>query len=617
MKVESKVSIKHVLFLSILLLVLATQTSFGEIPKQISYQGMLTDEAGKPADGSYNITFRIYYEGEPLWSETQDVEVSKGVFNTILGSGNYPLNLPFDKPYLLGITVDGTELQPRIPLTASPYSLNVPSISGGDGSPWEIKNGNVCLLNGNVGIGTTNPFTQGKLHVSGSVPYRGIQVTESNYRPTIYITGEFPNLIIGSSGNASHGSTIGLWAWDKGTTTHQWNMGVGQNGLFSMGYATNDPNPHAGLNDLTMPSVLSMTKDGKVGIGITAPSHKLHVNGDIFATGKIIGAKEVEFKSVSGDFSVNGGLSVNSGATGSIASFLNTNANYSEIFVGGSVSNNGSLAVGFNQNSDFGYLGVWGDDLIGAGNGLIIKDGGNVGIGTTSPLKKLDVTSEENWVATFGKSGQDRVIVGTTYNGKAAIGGHNSALTAWTDLILNEGGSNVGIGTTEPQAKLDVNGATRTRVLEITGGADLSEQFEVKGTTDSSNEKSQIEAIPGMVVCIDTENPGELVVSKKAYDRTVAGIISGAGGVKPGMLMSQTGTIADGNHPVALTGRVYCLADDSNGTIQPGDLLTTSDTPGHAMKVTDYPKAQGAILGKAMSSLEEGRGLILVLVTLQ
>ena len=81
--------------------------------------------------------------------------------------------------------------------------------------------------------------------------------------------------------------------------------------------------------------------------------------------------------------------------------------------------------------------------------------------------------------------------------------------------------------------------------------------------------------------------------------------------------MGQKDSKADGSHPVALTGRVYCWADASNGSIQPGDLLTTSDIPGHAMKVTDYARAQGAIIGKAMSSLEEGEGLVLVLVTLQ
>jgi hypothetical protein len=97
----------------------------------------------------------------------------------------------------------------------------------------------------------------------------------------------------------------------------------------------------------------------------------------------------------------------------------------------------------------------------------------------------------------------------------------------------------------------------------------------------------------------------------------VAGIISGAGGVKPGMTMSQTGSIADGNHPVALSGRVYCWADASSGPIEPGDLLTSSNIPGHAMKVTNHTKAQGAIIGKAMTGLKDGKGLVLVLVTLQ
>jgi hypothetical protein len=68
---------------------------------------------------------------------------------------------------------------------------------------------------------------------------------------------------------------------------------------------------------------------------------------------------------------------------------------------------------------------------------------------------------------------------------------------------------------------------------------------------------------------------------------------------------------------VALTGRVYVQADTVNGPIQPGDLLTTSLTPGRAMKVTDHARAQGAILGKAMTGLAAGEGLVLVLVSLQ
>ena len=69
---------------------------------------------------------------------------------------------------------------------------------------------------------------------------------------------------------------------------------------------------------------------------------------------------------------------------------------------------------------------------------------------------------------------------------------------------------------------------------------------------------------------------------------------------------------------VALAGRVYCNVDAAKAEIEPGDLLTTSATPGYAMKAVDYRRAQGAILGKAMEPLARGKkGQILVLVTLQ
>ena len=147
-------------------------------------------------------------------------------------------------------------------------------------------------------------------------------------------------------------------------------------------------------------------------------------------------------------------------------------------------------------------------------------------------------------------------------------------------------------------------------VVEIRGGSDLSEQFDV-----TPFEQQEIE--PGSVVSIDPGAPGDLRISDRAYDRRVAGVISGAGGVNPGMLMGQRGSEADGEHPVALTGRVYVKVDARHGAIEPGDLLTSSPTPGHAMKVTDHARATGAILGKAMTGLESGTGMVLLLVSLQ
>src|SRR5690606_19349378 len=110
-----------------------------------------------------------------------------------------------------------------------------------------------------------------------------------------------------------------------------------------------------------------------------------------------------------------------------------------------------------------------------------------------------------------------------------------------------------------------------TPVLQITGGADLSEQFEIQGEFE-----------PGMIVCIDDANPGKLVVSSTPYDFKVAGVVSGAGGVRPGLLMGQRSkSEVDGKNAVALTGRVYCWADATHGEIKAGDMLTTSATPGH------------------------------------
>jgi hypothetical protein len=115
---------------------------------------------------------------------------------------------------------------------------------------------------------------------------------------------------------------------------------------------------------------------------------------------------------------------------------------------------------------------------------------------------------------------------------------------------------------------------------------------------------------------IDADNPGMLRMSNAPYDSRVAGIVSGAGGVNPGITLRQEGVV-DGKHPVAIAGRVYCKAEALSHPIKPGDLLTTSMVGGHAMKATDRERSHGTIIGKAMSSLKEGTGLVLVLVNLQ
>ena len=151
-----------------------------------------------------------------------------------------------------------------------------------------------------------------------------------------------------------------------------------------------------------------------------------------------------------------------------------------------------------------------------------------------------------------------------------------------------------------------------TGTVEITGGSDFAEQFDIRSTIGEPRPE------PGMIVCIDPACPGKLRPSTEAYDRTVAGIISGAGGIRAGMLMGQRDSVADGAQPVALSGRAYCYVDTATGgPVVPGDLITSSATPGYGMKVTDHERARGTVIGKAMTGLEEGAGLVLVLVSLQ
>jgi hypothetical protein len=206
-----------------------------------------------------------------------------------------------------------------------------------------------------------------------------------------------------------------------------------------------------------------------------------------------------------------------------------------------------------------------------------------------------DTTRKDGYLGLASGSGSTRVYA-RVWNGVTASG-----------VIGLRNASDVQTITLDADASGD--GRITTQVLQITGGSDLSENFDIRSIHKPLE--------PGMIVCIDPENPGRLITSGKAYDTTVAGVVSGAGGVKTGMLMGQKGSEADGQHPVALTGRVYCLVDADKAPVRPGDLLTSSDTPGHGMKVTDHTRSQGAIIGKAMTALEKGKGLVLVLVTLQ
>jgi len=157
-----------------------------------------------------------------------------------------------------------------------------------------------------------------------------------------------------------------------------------------------------------------------------------------------------------------------------------------------------------------------------------------------------------------------------------------------------DGSGNVGISATLSVAA-DI----------ILTNADCAEEFDIAAAA---------EVEPGTVMVLDRH--GALQPSQQAYDKKVAGVISGAGDYRPGLILDKKES-SEGRLPVALLGKVYCKVDAKYAPVEIGDLLTTSPTLGHAMRADDPAKAFGAVIGKALQPLSSGQGLIAILVTLQ
>jgi hypothetical protein len=181
-----------------------------------------------------------------------------------------------------------------------------------------------------------------------------------------------------------------------------------------------------------------------------------------------------------------------------------------------------------------------------------------------------------------------------TVNGQAAALGLGGAGTNGSILLVDHNGKN--------SIRLDASTGDITLL-----NADCAEDFDLAEGEDDNIE-------PGTVVVLD-EN-GRIRRSLEPYDSRVAGVLSGAGGFRPGLVLDHK-KAKNVRLPVALMGKVFCKADAKYGPIRAGDLLTTSPTPGYAMKMMDRHRALGSVLGKALRPVETGRCLIPILVTLQ
>jgi hypothetical protein len=178
-------------------------------------------------------------------------------------------------------------------------------------------------------------------------------------------------------------------------------------------------------------------------------------------------------------------------------------------------------------------------------------------------------------------------------NGDANVNGKLTAGVAGTPLAAHFNGS------VEIDGDLTILNGKDIRL------ADFAEDFDISGVCSME---------PGCVVVLNRQ--GAVQLSETAYDKKVAGVVSGAGEFRSAITLDRQAS-AEPRMPVALVGKVYCKVDSQYAAIEVGDLLTTSPTPGHAMKATDRDRAFGAVIGKALSSHADGQGLIPILIALQ
>ncbi len=568
---------RHASLCAALLLAAGTASAQTPVDTGWTYQGRLTDNAA-PANGPYDLRFTLFLDdqGTLLNGATLDmpgIQVDSGLFTAKLDFG--ALFSGYKNWLLVEVSQPGAGDYTALPLqeiTSAPQSLFAESL----GLPYSG---------------------------SGSVAS-----TDGVFKMTNADSGA------ALSGQADGDAGTGIYGLASGTNGYNFGGDFVTNSVNGRGIRANA----TATTGLAIGGRFGTASDAGIGVWSTASATvgtTYGVYGDSFSNSGI---------GVYGQASATGGTTFG--------------------VWGQAVSPNGRGVFGYAPSTSGINVGAYG--LSDSTGGIGVQGTASAASGTTYGMYALNNSTSGRAVFGLAQSGSGftfggdfqanspdgRGVRGTaTATTGLAVGGRlvsasNAGIAAWctasatsgvnygvygdTNSSFGYGGyfKNSGIGGTA----LWVDGVAQCKTLRILGGSDLAEPFNVHSQAPAAAVQ------PGMVVVIDPSNPGDLRLADQPYDTKVAGVISGANGLSPGMVMKAEGQEkADGEHPVAMTGRVWCYVDAAFGAVKPGDRLTTSATPGHAMKADETARCGGAVIGKAMTELKDGKGLVLVLVNLQ
>lgn len=276
-------------------------------------------------------------------------------------------------------------------------------------------------------------------------------------------------------------------------------------------------------------------------------------------------------------------------------------------------------------------IGVQGTSNASSGVGVQGASSGQNGIG-------VQATSQSgNAIQASSKGDTDAVLVNSSSPNHAAVSATNTGggFALWSSSTANNGIAIYGKGTAYA-GQFDGNVQISGGLTGAFGGLNVADNINVSGTANVAGTLNVVQDIvlaapasdcaeefdvgttlevdPGTVMVVDAA--GALLPSEQSYDRKVAGVISGAGEYRPGLILDRRDS-SRRRVPIAVVGKVFVKADADYGPIEAGDLLTTSPTRGYAMKASDPLRAFGAVIGKALGPLSCGQGLVPVLVALQ